>query len=197
MFTGKFTLPKNVAPSFAVTWISFSLGLDSASDNGKIASDWHSCKKYWAIFIYYENQCEMSGSASWWQPTEGLWLILPFLTQLWFAQWTACCCSVRSGPGPKSPTLLLFSSSKRRVKILAIRGWYRVWKLCKEMALPVVGALSSSVEKEVAHGGLLSCALTPFPQIHRSSLGSSSVSSALWLLLNFTEQQNTSDAAYP
>lgn len=55
--------------------------------------------------------------------------------------------------GAESLTLLLFSSSKMRVNILAIDAWSMVWKLSKEMALPVVGALSSSMEKEVTHGG--------------------------------------------
>lgn len=59
----------------------------------------------------------------------------------------------------------------------------------------VVGTLASSINKQGAHGGVFLVLLTPFPKIDHSSLGSSSVSSALWLLLNFIEQQKTSHTA--
>lgn len=98
--------------------------------------------------------------------------------------------------GAKSLTLLLFSSSEEDEGEDFSNTWIvQDMDIFKEMALQWLEPWPQASRNRVTVGKCSPVLLTPFPKILHYSLGSSSVSSALWLLLNFTEQQKTSYAA--
>lgn len=68
-------------------------------------------------------------------------------------------------------------------------------EIFKEMALQLLETGPQASINRLPMGRCSPVLLVPFPKIHHSALGSSSVSSALWLLLNIIEQQKTRYAA--
>lgn len=87
-----------------------------------------------------------------------------------------------------SLALLLFSSSKENEGVdCSVTHIGQDVEILQRNGCVVVGARASILKEQAAHGGMLPCAL--------NSLSQNLSGSALWLLLNFTEQQKMNYAA--
>lgn len=164
-------------------------------DNNKIVSSWHSCKNCSGNFILRssvkylpdgspQRVCNSSPSPC----SSALLGEQPISAVLDIFSVAGSGCIGRSKV-PNCPVVLIFGrwgGFWQYMDDTGYRNFPKKW-LCSGWSL--------GVKKQ---GALEECSpmlLAPFPKIHHSSLGSSSVSSALWFLLNFTEQQKASYAA--